>query len=381
MRSLVGVIGRSFFLSRFLLFLPQRIRVSPIKSCMISIPVGSPWMSSLVEGVTEVIVNYKLIATQASLNEDEVAEAYLNIILAAIQNAPSSIEEICTGYLHKLCNSGSLFVAVRLLQSLQNRNITLGPNAYNLVMEAAGEANKADIVSRVFKDLMMSCKSLPSSSFINLARGFINTNDHVLLMKFVKEVLELAFPRSMVVINRIIFAFAECRQFDKALLIFDQIKDLEYKPDLITYNMVLHILGRAGRVDEMLYEFSSMKEAGIVPDFICYNTLLNQLQKAGRLDLCLVYIREMGESGIEADLLTYTALIQSFGKSGHIEESLRLFDDMKTRQIRPSIYIYRSLINTAKKMGKVELAMTLLEEMNASPPNLAGPNDFKRKRR
>ena len=75
----------------------------------------------------------------------------------------------------------------------------------------------------------------------------------------------------MNVLNRIIFAFAECRQIDQALLIFHQIKSLKCKPDLITYNIVLDILGSSGCVDKMLHEFSSMKEAEISPDIISYN--------------------------------------------------------------------------------------------------------------
>ncbi|KAF2291814.1 hypothetical protein GH714_035712 [Hevea brasiliensis] len=343
---------------------------------MISIPVGFPWTSPLAVGITEIFVNYKLIGTQTSL-DDEAAEGNLNQILAAIEDAPRSTEEICTAYLDKLCKAGDISIAARLLQFLRNKNILLGPNAYNIVLEAAGKKPEIEILSQVFKDHVMSRDSLPLTSYLTLAKGFMDTNDHVLLLRLVRDVSELTFPRSTMVMNRIIFAFAECRQFDKALLIYDQIKDLRCKPDLITYNTVLDILGRAGQVDEMLLQFGSMKEAGISPDFISYNTLLNQLQKAGRLDLCLVYMKEMGESGIEPDLLTYTALIQSFGRSGNIEESLKLFREMKTKQIRPSIYIYRSLINSLKKMGKVELAMALLEEMKASLPNLAGPRDFK----
>lgn len=355
--------------------------LSIIQSRMISVPFTSYWMSLSIESVSEVPANYKLIATHASLDEDDIVERKLNMIVSAMEISPRSSEEICTTNLLELCNSGKFSIAARLLQSLQRKNIFPGPNAYNVVMEAAGKVNEFEIVSQVFKDLVISCGSLPWSSFFGLANGFFSTNDNILLQRLVKEISELTFPRSLIVINRIIFAFGKCRQFDKALLIFYQIKDSNCKPDLVTYNTVLDILGREGRVDEMLNEFASMKEAGIIPDFISYNTLLNGLQGAGRLDLCLIYIREMCESGITPDLLTYTALIQSFGNSGNIDGQLRLFYDMKRNWIRPSIYIYRSLINSSKKMGKDELAKTLLKEMKASLPNLAGPKDFKRKGR
>ncbi|GFY99074.1 hypothetical protein Acr_13g0004750 [Actinidia rufa] len=252
----------------------------------------------------------------------------------------------------------------------RNKHIYLSSNAYNLLLEAAGESNDIGLVSQSFKDLLVFGEPISSISYFNLAKAFKTRNDAVLLLGFIKEVSELTFPRSATVANRIILAFAECGQIDNALLIFDHMKSLKCKPDLFTYNTVLGILGRVGRADEMLHEFASMKETNVVPDIVSYNTLINSLRKLGRLDLCLVFLKELEERGFEPDLRTYTALIESFGRSGNVEESLRLFNEMKCRCIRPSIYIYRSLINNIKKMGKTELAMTLLEEMNTSQADL-----------
>ncbi|GFY99079.1 hypothetical protein Acr_13g0004800 [Actinidia rufa] len=267
-----------------------------------------------------------------------------------IENDPISAKEICTAYIEKLCKAGNLSVAARLLQSLRDKHIYLSSNAYNLLLEAAGESNDIGLVSQSFKDLLVFGEPISSISYFNLAKAFKTRNDAVLLLGFIKEVSELTFPRSATVANRIILAFAECGQIDNALLIFDHMKSLKCKPDLFTYNTVLGILGRVGRADEMLHEFASMKETNVVPDIVSYNTLINSLRKLGRLDLCLVFLKELEERRFEPDLRTYTALIESFGRSGNVEELLRLFNEMKRRCIRPSIYIYRSLINNIKKM-------------------------------
>ncbi|KAJ6670932.1 hypothetical protein OIU85_014761 [Salix viminalis] len=382
MRNFVNVVARSFFLSSSLLFHLHKVRFFLRKNCITSIPVGSHWILPHVATITDVNGHYKQLTTRASSDEEEIKDDSLNQMLEAVENAPEcTSRKVGTAYVHNLCKAGNLFAAVRLLRLLRDKNIFLGPSAYNIILVIASEKNNVEILSQVFKDLILSCQSLSSDLYLKLARGFVKSNNDVQLLRLVKEVSELTFPSSTKVVNRFIFSFAECGQFDKAILIFEQMENLKCKPDLVTFNTVLDLLGRAGRIDEMLSEFASMKEEGILPDFISYNTLLNQLRKVGRLDLCSVYFRDMVENGIEPDLLTYTALIWSFGQSGNIEESLRLFNEMKTKQIHPSIYIYRSLIACLKKMGKVELAMTFLEEMNASMSNLASPKDFKRTRR
>ncbi|XP_042503624.1 pentatricopeptide repeat-containing protein At1g11900-like isoform X4 [Macadamia integrifolia] len=261
--------------------------------------------------------NFRSVVTQASLKRD-VRDECLNQVLSSAESDPLPSAETCAVYLEKLCRAGNLADAAKLVQQLRAKQIFLSPNTYNLLLVTAGEWKDFGLLSQ---------------------------------------------------------------EVDKAMLIFDHMKNLKCRPDLFTYNTVLAILGRAGRVDEMLHTVASMKEANMVPDIVSYNTLINNLRKVGRLDLCLVFFREMSERGIEPDLRTYTALIDSFGLSGNIEEALRLFADMKRKQVSPSVYVYGSLISNLKRVGKLDLAMSLSEEMNSCASNLVGPKDFKRKRR
>ncbi|XP_057738588.1 pentatricopeptide repeat-containing protein At1g11900-like [Arachis stenosperma] len=253
-------------------------------------------------------------------------------------------------------------------------------NAAASSVKEASQKNDIDVSCQAFKKLLLSCKSPTAASCLSFAQAFTKANGCIELPRFIKEVSEITCSSTSFV-NKIIFALAKSGQKDKALVIFDYLKSRNYSLDLVTYNIVLDILGRTGRVDEMFDVFATMKEAGFVPDTVSYNTVLNGLRKAGRTDMCIVYFKEMSENGIEPDLLTYTALIENFGRSGNAEESLKCFSEMKLKGILPSIYIYRSLINNLNKSGKVELAKELLEEMNSSSTRLAGPEDFKHKRR
>ncbi|KAG4968760.1 Pentatricopeptide repeat-containing protein [Glycine soja] len=234
---------------------------------------------------------------------------------------------------------------------------------------------------QVFKKLLLSCKSPSATSCLKFAQAFTKVNDCVKLLQFLEVISVITCSSISSFINKIIFAFAKCGQRDKSLVIFDHLKRQGYGLDLVTYNIVLDILGHTGHMDEMLDVFASIKNTSFIPDIVSYNTLINGLQKIGRFDMCFLYFKEMTENGVEPDLLTYTALIEIFGRSGNVEESLKCFREMKLKGVLPSIYIYRSLIHNLTKTGKVELATELLEELNSSSTCLAGPEDFKQKRR
>ncbi|KFK35239.1 hypothetical protein AALP_AA5G258400 [Arabis alpina] len=281
----------------------------------------------------------------------------------------------------KYTRYGNLSAAYDLLQSLQEKNICLPISVSENLLVAAGEQNDWKLSCRIFREILVSAgKPLSSDCYLNLARAFINTDDCTHLSSLLKEISESSLSCRLIVLNRVIFAFAESRQIDKVLVILEQMKEWQCKPDVITYNSVLDILGRAGLVNEMLELFSSMKEdCDVSLNIITYNTVINGMKKACRFDMCLVLYNEMVQCGIEPDLLSYTAVIDSLGRSGNIKEALRLFVEMKKRQIQPSVYVYRALIDCLKKSGDFHRALQLSDELkNTSSLDLAGPQDFKR---
>lgn len=334
-----------FLVQSFVKFIP--IRVSRV--CSLAVLSNS-------------IGNRLSLSTQFSL--EETTDEILNQILAAGEDPSVSREEFCIGHIRKLCAAGNFQAAAGLPQILRGKHIFLGPRAYNYILEAAERKDDFDMLSQVFKDLLVSCGSIGLTSYLIVARAFGKHNNPAMLLNFIREVCKMELPRIDIVLNRLIFALAKCGHADDALLVFDHMNSLGCKPDLVTYNTILAILGRLGQVDRMLRVFASMKTVDLIPDIVTFNTILNSLRKMGRLDLCLVHFKEMSERGIQPDLLTFKALIESLGRSGNIEEALKIFDEMKCRRIHPSIHIYRALIFSLKKMGKMELALKFSTEMN-----------------
>lgn len=302
------------------------------------------------------------LSTQIST--EETTDETLNQILAAGEDSSFSRKNYCIGYIRKLCAAGNFTVAARIPRILHDKHIFVGPRVYNYILEAAERMNDVDMVSQVFKELLVSRGSVGLDSYLVVARGFGKQNDRAMLLSFIREIREMELPRIDIVLNRLIHAFGKCGHPDDALLVFENMKSSGCRPDLVTYNTVLAILGRLGKVDDMLRVFASMRAVALAPDIFTYNTILNSLRKMGKLDLCLVHFKEMTERGIRPDLLTFKALIESLGRSGNIEEALKILEEMKYRQIRPSIPIYRALIFSLKKMGKMELALKFSKEMN-----------------
>ncbi|KAJ6841803.1 SPX domain-containing membrane protein-like [Iris pallida] len=323
---------------------------------------------------------HRLFTTKGSVNQQEVMKAFQHFLSSVTDVTTLSMKEMCNIYIENLVRSGNLTDSVYLLGYLHSREIHLDLITYNILLNAASEANSFDIFAEIFKKLLLSSMPPDFTSYVNAAKAFHKMSDTNQLLKFIRDVSEITTDREPTVMNRIIFITAKSGQLDKSLLLFTELKNLKARMDTVTFNTVLLMLGRAGIVDQMLSEFRLMKDLGHSPDIITYNTLINCLRRLGRFDMCKDFAKEMVERGINFDLRTYTALIDAFGRAGHVNDAMRIFSEMRKSQC-PSVYVYRAMISNLRKAGKFELALNLLEDMNSNTVKLIGPEEFKRKKK
>ncbi|KAK1312472.1 Pentatricopeptide repeat-containing protein [Acorus calamus] len=275
----------------------------------------------------------------------------------------------------RLCISGAVSEASRLLLDLRDRDAHLSLRSYNAVLRAAASAGDVSLSLEVFKDLLKTRLKPDSETYASVASAFTSGDDHSESLRGLARDVSAIVGENLHALNRLMHAFAVSGQTEKAMDLFEQMEG----PDVVTYNTVLAALGEAGWVEEMLAVFARM-EGGPGPDIVTYNTVINGLRKAGRADLFGRLVGEMRERGIELELRTYTAVIDGLGRAGRVEEALRVFGEMKKRRVRASVYVYRGLIRGLRKAGKEELADCLEAEMKACASKLVGPWDFKRKK-
>nr|DAD29131.1 TPA_asm: hypothetical protein HUJ06_030599 [Nelumbo nucifera] len=74
---------------------------------------------------------------------------------------------------------------------------------------ATSEGNDFELLFQILKDFLLSCQTVSSISYFNLAKGLSKATDFVLLLNFIREVSEVAFPRSAMIIHKIIYGFDE----------------------------------------------------------------------------------------------------------------------------------------------------------------------------
>lgn len=133
-----------------------------------------------------------------------------------------------------------------------------------------------------------------------------------------------------------------------------------------TYLALISVCRRQQQGDRALSIYEAMKEAGVKPGVLTYNTLISCCQQAKRLEDAFRIKTEMEAAGIRPDVVTYTALMALVVKTApyrgrssptqRLEKALQLYQEMLDRNIRPDSITYNTLMFAgaqAKMPGKV----------------------------
>jgi hypothetical protein len=77
-----------------------------------------------------------------------------------------------------------------------------------MLLQQAAEANSFALFAKVFRYLLLSKLAPDSTSYMNVAKALQKLDGCELILKFVREILEITQDRDPTVMNRIIFATA-----------------------------------------------------------------------------------------------------------------------------------------------------------------------------
>ncbi|KAK4276344.1 hypothetical protein QN277_019302 [Acacia crassicarpa] len=163
--------------------------------------------------------------------------------------------------------------------------------------------------------------------------------------------------------NTMICGFSAHGQGEKALKIFEEMKDNNYIPDEVTFIGVLSACSHIGLVEEGKWYFNSMSTLyGISPTDEHYACMVDILSRAGRFDEVKSFIEEMN---LTSNSLVWETILGACAKHGNIKLGERASE--KIFALRPetdSNYILLSNIFAGKgKWAEVKRVRALMSNL------------------
>ncbi|KAG5022187.1 hypothetical protein JHK82_018055 [Glycine max] len=117
------------------------------------------------------------------------------------------------------------------------------------------------------------------------------------------------------------------------LYVSDLIDDMHDCANVITYRSLIDSLCKSSQLDKAIALFNKMKDNGIQPDMYTLNILLHGLCKGKRLKNAQGLFQDLLDKGYHLNVYIYTVMINGLCKEGLIDEAFALWSNMEDSEL------------------------------------------------
>merc|ERR1719329_1089253 len=291
----------------------------------------------------------------------------------AIVDTIEPIDEVLFNTVADACiRAGQMHLLTKYQEKLQSqgKSIILAAPTYGAMMKAHG---KAKDVKRV-KDLWVEMQHLgvkPTAITLGcMVEALVANWCTADAWKLVQQMRNDEDTRPLVntvTYSTIIKGFANAKECDKVMSLYEEMKTNDIQPNNITYNTVLNAFAQGGAMQRVPALLQDMKAAvpPAEPDMITYSTIIKGYCNSGSLDRALEILAEVKSDGkFTPDEVVYNSLLDGCAKEHRPNDALKLLDEMKATGVAPSNYTLSMLIKLMGRCRKLTQCFSIVEDLS-----------------
>ena len=178
-------------------------------------------------------------------------------------------------------------------------------------------------------------------------------DDAVALM----EEWKARIPPNAVMYSTIIKGFANARQSENAMAMWQKMRASGGKMNTTTYNTVIDAQARTGAMDAVSKLLKAMCEDGCRPDANTNSSIVRGYCVKGDIDRALEVFQHMQEQGMVKDVIMYNTLLDGCSRHARRDVADNLLDDMQKRGISPVNATLGAMVKLYARLGEPETAI------------------------
>ncbi|GAU36780.1 hypothetical protein TSUD_213470 [Trifolium subterraneum] len=163
--------------------------------------------------------------------------------------------------------------------------------------------------------------------------------------------------------NVMIKAYGKAKLYDKAVFLFEEMKNQGFCPNDITYNSIIQMLSGADLVDQARNLTVEMQEMGFKPSCQTFSAVLGCYVRLGQLSDAVDVYQEMLRASVKPNEFVFGSIINGFAEHGSLDESLQYFDLMKESGLSANRVVLTTLVKSYTKVGDLEGVKSMYDQM------------------
>ncbi|KAK1281998.1 Pentatricopeptide repeat-containing protein [Acorus calamus] len=160
--------------------------------------------------------------------------------------------------------------------------------------------------------------------------------------------------------------YGKANQSVRALKIFNEMRTEKCKPNICTYTALINAFAREGLCEKAEEYFERLQEAGYEPDVYAYNALMEAYSRAGFPNGASEIFSLMQHMGCEPDRASYNIMVDAYGRAGLHEDARAVFQELKHKGMTPTMKSHMLLLSAYSKAGEIGKCEDIMNQMHKS---------------
>ncbi|XP_061354825.1 pentatricopeptide repeat-containing protein At4g16835, mitochondrial [Gastrolobium bilobum] len=239
-----------------------------------------------------------------------------------------------TGYM----KFGRVESAERLFQEMYFKTLV----TWNAMIAGYVENGRAEDGLKLFKTLLETGAKPNSLSLTSVLLGCSNLSALQLGKQVHQLVCKSPLSSDTTAVTSLISMYSKCGDLKDAWKLFVQIPH----KDIVTWNAMISSYAQHGAGEKALHLFDEMKEEGMKPDWITFVAVLLACNHAGLVDLGVQYFNAIvRDYGVETKPAHYACMVDLLGRAGRLSEAVDL---IKSMPFKPHPAIFGTLLGACR---------------------------------
>ncbi|CAD7962177.1 unnamed protein product [Amoebophrya sp. A120] len=138
------------------------------------------------------------------------------------------------------------------------------------------------------------------------------------------------------------------------------------RPGAVTYGTLIKAYGTFRDFNRVLLLWEEMRKTDIPPNAVTYGCMLDACVKCNHVEMAVQTFEDMKSSNLHKNTVLYTTIIKGFAKIKDLARAMKLYREMLSERVPCNVVTYNSLIDVAVRCNNMKVAAMVLQEMQAS---------------
>nr|KYP51518.1 hypothetical protein KK1_026678 [Cajanus cajan] len=246
-----------------------------------------------------------------------------------------------TGYM----KFGRVESAERLFQEMSMRTLV----TWNAMIAGYVENGRAEDGLRLFRKMLETGIKPNALSLTSVLLGCSNLSALQLGKQVHQLVCKSPLSSDTTAGTSLVSMYSKCGDLKDAWKLFVQIP----RKDVVCWNSMISGYAQHGAGEKALHLFDEMKNEGMKPDWITFVAVLLACNHAGMVDLGVQYFNSLRDFGIVIKPEHYACMVDLLGRAGKLSEAVDL---IKSMPFKPHPAIYGTLLGACRIHKNLNLA-------------------------